>query len=376
MTDTPKKIFVPGQAMGPTIGGAGTPPEVLKARAKAQAKAPTEPTKAAPRGEGAAKQYPWMASIRMNHGLALGSQTKFMRANGEPGFYNAQRRRIYIDEMRIFAAPATITEDGVADIEIARKVGVKFSSQNIRYVDRYMPLWNINTDRNRINQWFKFNGIFKLPTRYYLQRGSIFTMRARVDATADSRALWAFGLHGKDPINKYPYSLLKNVDFRTSAQVDPTPHPQLIVFDENRDVPLKDCEIDVIALGVPPTAGGADPRDLPNPLYYQPAGPYANMAFQFQPPEGPQWHTNDDWFPFQSLLYQPGLYVLGNAAAIYYDTTQVIHRPVAPYVLEQREEFSVEIETLEAMAYQYQQQTPETTVPIYCTLFGRQEALS
>lgn len=375
MTDTPKKIFVPGQAMGPTVSGAGVPTKVLEARAKAQARVPTDAVRAVPMGESVSKQYPWMASIRMDHGLAVNSHSKFMRANGEPGFYNAQRRRIYIDEMRIFAAPAMITVDGVSDIEIARKVGVKFSSQNTRYVDRYIPLWNINTERNRINQWFKFNGIFKLPAKYYLQRGSVFTMRARVDALLYSRALWAFGLHGKDPINKYPYSLLKTVDFTsTTGPVDPVPHPQLIVFDENRDVPLKDCEIDMVSLGVPPIPFAYNFVAPIHSLAYPPAGPYANMAFQFQPPEGPQWHTNDDWFPFQSLLYQPGLYVLGNGRALYYDTTHVIHRPITPYVLEQREEFSVEIETLEAMNYTYLQ-APETTLPIYCTLFGRQEAI-
>lgn len=375
MADNPRRIFTPGEAAGPTFGGSGVSQATLKARAEALKERPqaNAPKVAAPKGENVAKQYPWMASIRMNHGVALNSYTKFMRANGEPGFYNGQHRRIYIDEIRIFLAPNTTDpKNGTFDMELARHVAVKLTKQNTRYVDRFIPTWNINTERNRINQWFKFNGIFRLPTQYYLQHGSVMTMRARRDPSVYAPTHWSFGLHGKDPINGYPYSLLKNIDMPT-APTDPTPIQQLIVFDENRDVPLKDCNIDVLAFNAFPASYAINFAAPPPSLCYPYSG-VANTSFQFIPPEGPQWHHAEDWFPLQSLLWQPGLYVLWPTTHYYYQTNHVIHRPVVPYTLEEREEFTVEIQTIDAMTY-----NPGTgaltTVPIYCTMFGRQEAL-
>lgn len=363
MTDQPKRIFVPGQAAGPTVSGAGVPTSTIAARAAQIGSA--QAATVAPVGERVARQYPWMASIRMDHGVAENSYTKFMRTNGEPGFYNAQRRRIYIDEIRIFAAPVVLSDASILDIELARHVGVKLSKQSTRYIDRFIPLWNINTERNRINQWFKFNGIFRLPTKYYLQRGSVFTMK-----TNSLRGLsWYFGLHGKDPINNYPHALTKTLDI---SAILPQANSYTIVFDENRDVPLRDCEIDVIALGVHPWDEFTNSQI--SSLFSRWASTYASTLFQFQPPEGPQWHTTDDWFPFESLLWQPGLYTIWPLTHYYYQANHVIHRPVTPYILDQREEFIVELSTLIGMTYQ-PGQTRLATLPIYCTLFGRQEAL-
>lgn len=381
MADKPKTLFVPGQNAGPTFGGSGVSPATLKARAEAMKSQPTAGTSkvAAPTGEKVAKQYPWMASIRMNHGTALNSYTKFMRINGEPGFYNAQRRRIYIDEMRIFAAPSNYYPVGdppdTADIELARHVAVKFSKQSTRYVDRWLPLWNINTVRNRINQWPKFNGVFKLPVEYYLQRGSVFSIKLRLDPQYSNIVFdMTFGLLGRDPVNGVPCSLLKPTSDMYGYPVDPTPVPRPIVFDENRDVPLNDCVIDVISLSVDDITPFMSELNPSSPSLVFPYCVLANTSLQFIPPEGPQWHTTDDWFPFQSLLWQPGLYMLWPLTHYYYQSNHMIHRPVTPYILEEREEFIVELQTIDAMNY-IANGHQETTLPIYCTLFGRQEAL-
>lgn len=366
--DQQRRVFVPGQYLGDFAAG-------TEHAASGHAVGDTSETR--PVGEKLAKEFPWMQCIRMDWAAAgtvpSGSTIRFMRPNGDFSFLNDTTRPVRIDEIRVFSMPPQpYGTTNSTFTTLSKNAAIQVKTQEKDIVGQWLPLYAFNTESNRKVWRPRHNGVFRLPAKYYLQRGHTFQMRVRNrGAFADTEPTTytiSFGLSGRDPINESPIKLCKEGTLTTTAASE-----ILVTFDENRDVPLRDAILDHIAVG------GDKLNDAA--VAYAPYGAnyndFANIEVQFIPPEGPKWQNSLDWFPLWGLVHQPGLYFNDTYAAApilgLFNDSQAIHRPATPYILLPRQAMTVDLLSFGLNCTVGQ--TPIETYPVYCAVYGRQESM-
>jgi hypothetical protein len=375
-------------------------------------------------GEKTAKEYPWIASILSRMpctpatilgagGIApAGTTMRFTRPGGEQSFYNNTNRPIKIDEIRVYAMTCPLFPPfpivSTLNLQIARQVGIRMWTNKKEYVRDYLPLWQFQTESNRVAEAWRFRGLFNFPADYYLDRGNAFQLRTRIMygmnplLCADTVPLppnpifrssnldFAFGLQGEYVGTKYPAKLMRQVVLPTAGATPVNPLFSTIPFNEGRDSPINDVEIHSLGVGMRDILSSAV-AGMPNAL----ANPFlAWVQCQFVPPQGPKWMGTEDWIPIPGLVDQPGPVIQGTDAGVAgnggpWDNSMIIHRPVTPYVLQPREELSIELRALFPLNYSmaFFSATPGPSaagtwddtllgVPIWCTMYGRQESLA
>lgn len=367
------RVFVPGQYLGDHAAGTG--------HRAAGFQDPTElrAQDIKPVGEGLAKEFPWMACIRNDwaapgNTVPAGAHFRFMRGNGELGFYNYSNRPIAVDEIRIGASPTNnFTHTNQAEFwGVGKNTAVQIRTDEKEIFGQWMPTYSINTEVNRIAEYARHRGTYLLPSKYYLQRGHTFQIRVRTRFALDDGSgnyTFALSLHGYDPINDAPIKLVKEVTLAKAAGSE-----ALVTFDENRDVPLRDAILEHVGFGLTKISDDAlDEEDYPMEQLM-------NIELQFIPPEGPKWHTYDDWFPLGILAHQPGnwfqqLYNSGDTT-LYMVDSQVVHRPITPYLVRPQGQIFVDLWSfgVESDALDTDGQTP--IYPVYCAMYGRQGSLA
>jgi hypothetical protein len=346
---------------------------------------------AVPSGESTAKEFPWIASIFQRLPLANGSRIKFVRgAGGEPSFYNNTNRPIKIDEIRIYAMPMpqTLAHLDVGAFQISRFCGLRLYSQKTEYVRDWLPLWNFQTESNRNAEAARYRGAFKLPAQYFMNRGNTFRIRIRHwwpqvvigPPPIFTDSFITLSVHGQELNRLVPVKLVKRTldPTRNIVGITPnTPFYQEVVFDDNRDVPLNDMLVEHIGIGL----NDAQSIEADATILI----PWSEMFWpqvQFIPPQGPKWMDTEDWIPLWGVIDQPGP-VNWTAHVTYpqWDTSMIIHRPRVPYILNPREEMNVEIRNFRTLTYGVSNDVPGWTetgrgIPIWCTMYGRQESLA
>lgn len=369
------RVFVPGQYLGDRAAG------TMHRAAGFQDPATLRQQDIKPVGEQLAKEFPWMECIRRDivktalppNEFSAGVTYRMMRGSGELGFYNYSDRPIAIDEIRLIGAPTNTFphEEGTNFSGIAKNMGCKITNQDVEIFGQWMPVYSIHSVNNRIPQYARHRGAYTLPAKYYLQRGHTFQIRVRTRQNlGDGEGTYTFGLslHGWDPINKSPIKLVKDVALNRAAGSE-----VIVTFDEGRDVPLRDALIEHVGIGLAKATDNAANA----PAY--PFEELMNIELQFTPPEGPKWHTYDDWFPLCTLLNQPGNWFQQAWDDEHIEAlaqSLIIHRPITPYILRPKGEIFVDLVSFGLASScpdeteQYEQYT------IYCAMFGRQGSLA
>lgn len=347
-----------------------------------------------PVGERAAEQFPWISSIMLRQPVAAGSVQRFVRPGTEPSFYNNTNRPVYVDEIRIYALPMPQIPQhaGAMDLNIGRRLGCRIYSQHKEYIRDWLPLWNIQTESNRMMESMRYRGVFQLPAPYFLDKGNTFQLRTRCDwpllaaanITTDQITI-APGLQGMRRDSSFPIKLMRQVALNTvhdpgvgaNPATPVNPIYTVIPFDDGRDFPIQDMRVTHIGMGVHDymlsVVAATDIEWTP----------MAWIMFQFVAPQGPKWMGDNDWVPLWGLWDQVGpvVWEAGVGPGGIWDHSMIVHRPITPYVINPREELSVELRTNIAMTY-----TPDEDVagwvesgrgvPIWCTMYGRQESLA
>jgi len=299
-----------------------------------------------PHGLGVTNKFPWWRSIHQTFDPTANTQRAFLeRTDIQNNFANLSDKTVYIEEVRIQLIPPA-WDYLPHQIYTWVRMGIPPRRQ---IFEDWVPWSLINTESDRLFYDTELdNYAIKLPAPYFLQRAHLF----RVDVEYDSDVFgelnynnygFMLGLHGYGQRDHEPIDIMKVV--KGWDRYDPQTYDyQSIIFDDDKDRPLRDAWITHISLG----AINSDDTDA------------ALQGIMIRPiaPEGPLWHHNE-FFRIDQLSEQ-----IGSA----YDARDyAIHRPKVPYRLEPGEKFQIEMFNMAYGDY------AEYSVTAKVTLIGTQE---
>jgi hypothetical protein len=359
----PRSAFVPGQWLGPVASGTG----------QTGTANPLSTTTAV--GEKAAKVYPWMMAVKVvMPSRATSPVLRVTRTNagnmGEQSFYNDTNRIIHINEMRFMATPPINFDNyyfTFFDFDLARRFGVSIKHSDYDIVRDFLPLYAMATHNNVSSPIIDSSMAFTLPTRYRTPASSAFQIKARNENTLFNTQRVGVALCGSDNLDT-PYVVTRSVI--------PTVGGTTLAFNENTGGgPVKDLRIHDVNFNV-------------SDIFYTPgATHYIGMQteIQFVPPEGPRWHSPNDWFPIAGIVNQGNSFpapsvAQGNLTNGLIHQNQVIYRPAAPHIVTPRQSLDISLKCYQDASYTVQatQQVPKHEVyetPIWVIMIGTQEAL-
>lgn len=310
-----------------------------------------------PIGEDVAKVFPWISSLKQRINGVAQAETRIVRTGyGNAAFINNTDRFINIHQLRIFSIVPVAGAVGLGNQVIGNRMGIKVRHTDFEIVSDWLPSGMLATENNVITAGARTNLCMTLPTPYYLQAGHPFRMRLRVTNPfhiVQDYTFW-MTLFGKDPKNGKPFELCKlvTIPYRTTPVVsDANPLYVDVVFDENRDYPMRDMLLtNVIFAATPyPSANAAIALQ-----YIQ------QVDFQLIPPEGPKWMDFADWAPVGNLVDQ--------AVASFL----IIHHPFAPIPFAPSQQIDIDVKALLALSYSLNEHLAYD-LPVWFTLIGTQE---
>lgn len=312
-----------------------------------------------PAGEAVSEVYPWISSLKQVISGVAQTETRIVRAGyGSSAFINNTDRFINIKQLRIFCiAPvgATLT---MGNLMIGNRLGIKVRHTDFEVVSEWIPCGMLATHNNLIAASPRPNFCMSLPTPYYLQSGHPFRVRIRATNpyhVPDVDYTFFMTLFGKDPKNGKPYELCKQVTipYRAAPAVsDANPLYVDVVFDENRDYPMRDMLLTNIIFAATPYTSNVPAVVL---QYIQ------QLDFQIMPPEGPKWMDFADWAPVGNLVDQ--------AVAAFL----IIHKPETPIPFLPSQQIDIDVKALLNLSYSPNGETFTFEAPLWFTLIGTQE---
>lgn len=310
-----------------------------------------------PIGEDVSKVFPWISSLKQTiNGLAQ-VETRIVRAGyGNAAFINNTDRNIQIHQLRIFSIVPVAGTVNIGNQVIGNRLGIKVRHTDFEVVSDWLPCGMLATHNNVITAGARTNLCMTLPTPYYLQAGHPFRMRLRATNAFHTQADYTFWmtLFGKDPKNGKPFELCKlvTIPYRAAPAVtDATPQYVDVVFDENRDYPMRDMLLTSIIFAATPYPSATAAVVL---QYIQ------QLDFQLTPPEGPKWMDFADWAPVGNLVDQ--------AVASFL----IVHHPFAPIPFAPSQQIDIDVKCLAPLSY-FISDREFTELPIWFTLIGTQE---
>jgi len=317
-----------------------------------------------PAGENVAEVYPWISGLRqMVNGLA-DAETKIIREGyGSSAFVNNTDRVINIKQLRFFSSQPPNLTMILGNSLINSRMGVKVRHTDFEVVSEWLPCGMLETQNNVWENVDRSNLCMSLPTPYYLQSGHTFRTRLRSTNPFMAAASYSFSmtLFGKDPKNGKPYELCKQVTipYRATPVVSAAnPLYVDVVFDDNRDYPMRDMLLTHVLFSLAPYTG----------LDYNDVLRYAQqLDFQFMPPEGPKWMDFADWAPVGNLVDQTTCNGLQSAFVSY--------RPETPILFAPSQQIDIDVKVLAPLSYQDANPPGELIYefPLWVTLIGTQE---
>jgi hypothetical protein len=317
-----------------------------------------------PAGENVAEVYPWISGVRHMINGVTDSETKVIREGyGSSAFVNNTDRVISIKQLRFFSSQPPGLVMILGNSMIYARMGIKVRHTDFEIVSEWLPCGMLETQNNVWETVARSNLCMSLPTPYYLQSGHTFRTRIRSTNPFMAAANYSFSmtLFGKDPKNGKPYELCKQVTvpYRATPAVSAAnPLYVDVVFDDNRDYPMRDMLLTHILFSIAPHAG----------VGYEQVLRYAQqLDFQFMPPEGPKWLDFADWAPVGNLVDQT---ICSNVSASF-----VSYRPETPILFAPSQQIDIDVRALAPLSYQDAEEPRELIyeVPLWVTLIGTQE---
>lgn len=319
-----------------------------------------------PVGENVSKEYPWFSGFKQTISGIFGTETKLVRpGSGIATFVNTTDRTIKLNEIR-FCAQNQIIDNFppgfISQLNINNRMGVKIKHTDYEIVSEWLPCGMLNTSNNITSRVPRCNLAMSMPTPYYLQAGHPFRMRIRSTNIIPDRLglqdpyIFYMTLFGKDPRTNKPYELIKEVTIPYISNVLPTDaNPQYVdvVFDDNRDAPMRDLLLTHIGFTLTPYDDGQNTSEF---VFMYPQ----QLELQFMPPEGPKWQEIDDWFPIANVVDQ------GTTAI---DASYVAYKPDVPMILVPRQQIDIDTKVLWSMLIP----NDNPVVPLWVTLLGTQK---
>lgn len=349
----PRRAFVPGEWLGPVALGTREKPSGKDVVDKSDKLA----------GERAAKIYPWMTVIPINMPSSVaGTIRRVTRGDpgsvGEVAFVNSLNRNVYLKEIRFMAmAPQGTT---TFNFDLVRRFGATIKHTNYDITRDFLPLYALATYNNYASPNLDGAMSFTLPTVYAAPLGNGFTMIARnTVAPVAGGGVLGIGINGSDH-NGNPYVLAREGLpglVRTVYQ-----------FTENTGAgTLKNCFIERVNFNV-------------SRSYTDQLGSFLwglQTEVQFVPPEGPKWHSANEWFPVNGIVDQAVSTLVNNDVTSDHWLNQdiVSYRPVAPHILTPRQTISIDLMCYQAASY-FVGAVETFVTPIWVVMLGTQEALT
>jgi len=324
-----------------------------------------------PIGENVAKVYPWISGVRQVISGLSGAETKIVRAEyGSSAFVNNTDRMISINQLRFFTSQPPSLFQIAGNNQIPTRLGVKVRHTDFEVVSEWLPVGMLSTHNNFTNETSRSDLCMSLPTPYYLQSGHAFRTRIRATVpfiTVGVNYSFFMTLFGKDPRNGKPYEICKQVTipYRATPVVsDADPLYVDVVFDDNRDYPMRDMLLTHILFASTPHV--TFPNNNPNRVirYFQ------QLDFQLIPPEGPKWMDFADWAPIGNLADQTVI------AAV--STSFVAYRPETPILFAPSQQIDVDVKSLLTLSYESPFPPGDLIyqLPLWVTLIGTQEQVT
>jgi hypothetical protein len=321
-----------------------------------------------PVGETVSEAFPWFSGFKQTVSGVLGAETKLVRpGSGISSFVNTTDRVIDVHEIRFYAQnplDVAFPPDFLSQLNINNRLGVKVRHTDYELVSEWIPCGMLSTHNNRISIIPRCNLCMTMPTPYYLQAGHPFRVRIRSTnpnfdpLEAEQPYVFQMVLFGKDPRTNKPYEQIKQVSIpyiSTTLPSDATPQYVDVVFDDDRDAPMRDLLMTHIGFNLTPFDDGAGGLRF---TYMYPQ----QLEVQLMPPEGPKWQEIDDWLPIGNIVDQGA-----NPA----DYSFVVYRPDVPVVLAPRQYVDIDVKALFTMSCPPQQ--TNFTVPLWVALHGTQK---
>lgn len=338
----------------------GVPRPTIASRFTAIRVENTKSLLAVPAGEAVSKVYPWISGVKQIVSGVAQAETRITRVGyGSSAFINNTDRLISIDQLRLFTIPP-IVANSVNRLVIGNRLGIKVRHTDFEIVSEWLPCGMLVTQNNLVAMAGRTNLCMSLPTPYYLQAGHPFRLRIRSTSPYNAAINYSFfmTLFGKDPKNGKPYELCKQITipYRATPVVsDANPLYVDVVFDDNRDYPMRDMLLTHVIFAVTPFT--FLPAIAPLVMRY-----VQQLDFQFIPPEGPKWMDFADWAPLGNLVDQ--------AVA----TELVIYKPNTPILLYPTQQIDIDVKALVGLYWSEKVDTYE--VPLWVTLIGTQEQVT
>jgi hypothetical protein len=326
-----------------------------------------------PVGENVSKEYPWFSGFKQTLSGVINSEAKLVRpGSGITTFINTTDRTIKLNEIRFVAANRIVTAFPAAflsQLNINNRLGVKVKHTDYEIVSEWIPCGMLNTHNNIASSIPRCNLAMSMPTPYYLQAGHPFRVRIRSTniipdrfGTHDSYVFYMV-LFGKDPRTNKPYELIKEITIPYISGVLPTDaNPQYVdvVFDDNRDAPMRDLLLTHVGFSLSPYTAGYAGNTSQQFVFMYPQ----QLELQFMPPEGPKWQEIDDWLPIANVIDQGTTLV---------DVSYVAYKPDVPMTLEPRQQIDIDTKVLWTMFIPSSDQANVSEVPLWVTLLGTQK---
>jgi len=298
--------FLPGYEPGITAGG--VPDDKLMDMAAANIGLTEIPV-----GDSVATKFPWLRIV--SETLTAGAQVFVKRNQFDGTFMNDTPHPLEVHEVRFYIFPGD--ETGTSS-DLMVKLNIDGRRE---IVNRWLPWQSLQTEEDRYIYAFTSTNTFWLPAPYFLQRASLFQMDFTYPTNpASDRSIYV-GLHGVGVEDNEPISLFKQVTQTTAIQANEF---WSVVFDEDRDGPLRDAIITHISFGDNSWGNENTAMDA--------------LSVRFGPPEGPPWHRGE-FIPTGMLARQHGIDVTGDPPY----NRMCIHRPVVPYTLYPGESLEVQL---------------------------------
>jgi hypothetical protein len=357
---TNKFITVPG-VYRPTVMTKPTAPRTATRNA----------VKDVPVGENVAKVFPWITGFKQVVSGVQDAETKLVRpGSGAASFMNNTDRTLKVHEIRFFAQNPTAAPFPPmfqSQLMINNRMGLKVKHTDYEIVSDWLPAGMLSTKNNIIGMAARCNLCMTLPTTYYLQGGHPFRLRIRstnvnFDPTmVEQPYIFQMTLFGKDPRTNKPYEQIKQIFIPylgTALPTDALPQYVDVVFDDDRDTPMRDLLLTHIGFNLMPFDDGHDDQRYVY-MYSQ------QLEMQFIAPEGPKWMDFADWVPIANLVDQ------GTTPS---DLSYVAYRPDVPMTLTPRQQIDIDVKALRLMAVPSPGQPGfALEVPLWVTLLGTQE---
>lgn len=324
-----------------------------------------------PIGENVAKVYPWISGVRQVIGGLTGAETKIVRAEyGSSAFVNSTDRVISIKQLRFFSSQPPNLFQIAGNSQIPTRLGVKVKHTDFEIVSEWLPCGMLSTYNNLTSVVESSNLCMSLPTPYYLQSGHAFRTRIRATApfiTVGVNYSFFMTLFGKDPRNGKPYEICKQVTipYRATPIVSAAdPLYVDVVFDDNRDYPMRDMLLTHILFASTPHV------TFPNNSHDRIVRYFQQLDFQFMPPEGPKWMDFADWAPIGNLSDQT---VVANIS-----TAFVSYIPETPILFAPSQQIDIDVKALAPLSFESPLPPGDLIYqcPLWVTLIGTQEQVT